>query len=79
MFEIILEYLARLSRHFGAFEADHQLVIDVQAALIEVGRANVHDIVNNDQLGMENLRLIFANLNSAFEQPAIKALRGELR
>ena len=42
------EYLTRLCSHFLVFEADHQLVINIKAALVEIGRSDVHDIVDDN-------------------------------
>ena len=55
MFEILGKYSAGFFGHFLVRETDHQLVIDVEAALVEVGRANINNIIDDDQFRVEDL------------------------
>src|SRR5690242_11916630 len=52
-----LKDLARLLRHVRAVEADHQLVIDIKAARVKVGGSDVNQVVNDEELRVQNLRL----------------------
>lgn len=73
------ENRARFFGHFFVGEANHQLVVDIKAALIEVGRADINDVINDDQFRVEDLRLIFVNRNARFQKAPIETLAGELR
>jgi hypothetical protein len=52
VFEGFFKDFACLGNHLRVFEAEHQFIIQVQAARIQVGGANINDIMNNDQFGM---------------------------
>ena len=73
MLQSVLENLACASGHFGILKTNHQFVIDVQAALIEVRRTDIDDIIDDDQFRMKNLRLVFINLNTGFQKATIQA------
>src|SRR5205085_10255635 len=61
------------------FETDHQLIINVEAALVEVGRADIDDVINDDQFCVKDLRLVLINGNAGPEEAAIETLAGQLR
>ena len=56
--QVRIEYLSRLLSHPLALNAHHQLVIDLQTARVKVARAHIHGVVCDDQLGMQDLRLV---------------------
>src|SRR5207253_253563 len=56
-------------------DAQHDLHVDVEAAIVEVRRADVDDIVDDRELGMELRRLVFIHLDVAAEQAAVAVPR----
>ena len=58
------ENFARLRSHFFVFESNHQFVINVEAALVEIGGADINNVVDDDQFGVQNLGQVFVDLNS---------------
>src|SRR5207249_4392642 len=60
------------------FGADHQFVIYAEAALIEVCRTDIDEVVDDDEFGMENLRFVFSDLRACFQEPAVEAASGKL-
>ena len=52
-------------------DPQHHLQIEEQAAHVEIGRADEDRIVDDEQLHMQLMRLIFGDLHAAFEQRAI--------
>src|ERR1041385_1557872 len=79
MAQSILEDLVSLGCDLIVLKANHDLIIDVQASLIEVRRSHVNDIIDDDQFGCQDLWLIFVNRNARFQKAAIKTLGGQLR
>ena len=78
MFEGALKDFARSSRDLFIFEPDHEFIINVEAALVEVRRADINDVIDDDQLRVQDLRLILINVETTSEQTPIKTLAGKL-
>src|SRR6267378_6051447 len=72
------ENVARFGRKLRIGESDEQFVINVQTARVEIRGSRVNDVVRDDQLGVQYLRLVFVNLHAAAEQALIKTVRGQL-
>src|SRR5437667_12772932 len=72
------EELTRAISHAFSGEANHQLVIDLETARIKIRRANIDDPVDNDQLRVEDLGLIFIELDAFVQEPAIKTSSRQL-
>ena len=79
MFKSILENGSGLLRHPAIRKPDHEFVINIDAARIEIGRSNVYRLIDNKQFRMENLRLVFLYLDSGSQQPGIQTLSRETR
>ena len=79
MFERVGKQLTRLFRHLMIRHADHEFIIDAQAARIEIRGADVNDIVENQEFGMQDLRLILVNSYTRFEQSPVYATPCQLR
>ena len=62
---------------FPILKAERQFIID-EAALVVIGRADVHYVVDNDQFRMQNLRLILIDFDARRQEPPIEALSGKL-
>ena len=60
-------------------EPDHQLIVDVQAARVEVGRPHIDDVIGDDELRVEDLRLVFVNLHAGFQETPVETLPRQLR
>src|SRR5687767_3644216 len=52
--QVLVENLARGLGDLGVGDAQEQLVIDVQAARVEVGRSDIDDLIKDEHLGMED-------------------------
>ena len=65
--------------HLLLVEPDHQLVVDIEAARVQVRRPHIDDVIGDDELGVEDLRLVFVNLHPGLEETAIETLPGQLR
>ena len=74
--ELALEIAAHRLGEAGILDPQHHLQVDVEAAVVEVGRADVDDVVDDRELGVELGRLIFVNLDAAAQQPAVAVPRG---
>ena len=48
MLQGIGEKGARLLGHLPVLKPDHQLIIDIEAALIEIGRTEIDHVINDD-------------------------------
>jgi len=77
--EGVREYRPSLIGEFPILKTYHQLVVNLQTPLIEVRRAHIHDVVNDDEFRVEDLGLILKNLDAGFEESAIQTLTGQLR
>jgi hypothetical protein len=67
-----------LVEDIGVGEADEQFVIDAEAASVEVGGAEVEGLVDEDEFGMEDLGLVFGDLDMGAEEASIEAAGGGL-
>ena len=72
------ENITRLGHGPFVRQPHEQFVIDVQAARVEVGRAGIGNVTRDDQLGVEDLWLVFVNFHAGPQQPLVKTVRGEL-
>src|SRR5206468_8449469 len=62
--QVVVKNLGALAGEFRVADTDDQFIIDAQAPHVEVGRADIDDVVENEQFCVENLRLIFVNLDA---------------
>ena len=69
-----LEKRAGLFGELRVSKANDQFVIDVETARIEVSRAEVNRIINDEEFGVEDLGLVLVNLHAVPKQSQIKAL-----
>ena len=74
--ELALEIAAHRVGEGRVLDPQHDLQVDVEAAVIEVRRADVDDVVDDRELGVQLGRLIFVHLDMAAEQPAVAVARG---
>jgi len=56
---VIAENIARFGDQAFAIQAYQKFVIDVQAPRVEVGGAGIDHGIHDDQLGVQDLRLVF--------------------
>ena len=75
VFELALEIAAHRGGKGLVLNPKHDLHVDVEAAIIEVRRADVDDIIDNGELGVKLGRLIFVHLNVPAEQTAVAVPR----
>ena len=73
--ELALEIAAHRVGEARVLDPQHDLEVDVEASVIEVRRADVDDVVDDRELGVQLGRLIFVNLDMAAEQPAVAVPR----
>src|SRR6185295_18844017 len=78
MFQGLCKNIAGLSGQRGVSGAHEQFVIKVEAAEIEVAGAGVNHVVDDDELGVEDLRLVFVDFHAGAEQAAVEDAGGEL-
>ena len=74
-----LEYSSGLFGDASVGKANDQFIIDVEASRVQVCRSNVYRLINNEEFSVQNLGLVFVNLDSVPEQAQVQALRGEPR
>ena len=70
-----LKDLAGSGRLHRVLKSHEQLIINVETPLVQICGTNIDDAINDDQLGVQNLGLIFKNPEACAEHPAIKTLR----
>ena len=78
MFQGPLENVLRPGGDGFVLKPQHQFVIQIQAADVEVAGADVSDAVGDDQLRVQDLRLIFIDLHARLQQTMIQTARRQL-
>jgi len=63
-------------RQMPIIQPDQQLVVDVQTPGVEVCGTDIHHAVGNDQLSVENLRLILLDMNPGLQEALIEGAPG---
>ena len=74
--QLALEIAAHRVGEARVLDPQHDLEVDVEAAVVEVRRADVDDVVDDRELGVELGRLIFVDLDMAAEEPAVAVASG---
>ena len=77
MREVAVEYSTSLVGEALVIDSDEQFVIDVQTPVIHVGGTDVYGVVDHDQLGMEDLGVIFENADSRVKEPVVQRPAGK--
>jgi|GEM_PF-4840426 len=76
--QVGLELHAHRGRQRGVVDAEHDLEIDAQAARIEIRRAAEHNVVHDNQLRVQHLRLVLPDLDPFVQPTPVQRPRGKL-
>ena len=74
MGQIAFENRASFGRGCRIRKANHEFMVDVQTAGIEIGRSGVNDVVDHEQFGVQDLRLVFVDFDSGPQELCIQAV-----
>ena len=74
--QLALEIAPHLVRKARILDSQHHLEIEIQAAEIEIGRADMHHVAHHDELGVKFFGQIFEHPHAVAQQAAIGVARG---
>lgn len=74
-----VENVSGLIRDLRVSESNNQLVIDIETSGVQVCGSNVNGFIDDEEFGMQDLGLIFVDLNPALKQTEVQTLRGQPR
>jgi hypothetical protein len=75
--QVVIEDVASLLGKTRILNPHDQLVINVEAPGVEIGRSDINHVVGNDQLGVENLGVVLEDVDSRPKQPLVQGAAGE--
>ena len=71
----VLKHGARRRRHFPPLQPQHDLVVQAQAARVQIRRADVYRVTDDEQFAVKHLGLVFEHVRTGPQQAPVEALR----